>query len=148
MAQVCVRGIIVFIAALIIVRCGHKRFLAKLTAFDAVLGFMLSSALARAINGSAPFFPTLVMAFVLVMLHRVFSALAFHSAWFGTLVKGSETKLVESGHPLRDVLKQHKISEKDVLEQARLNGSVMQFEKIQTAILERSGDVSIIPMKD
>ncbi len=145
--QVCLRGIIVFTAALIIVRCGHKRFLAKLTAFDAVLGFMLASALARAINGSAPFFPTLVMAFVLVMLHRALSALAFHSGWFGRLVKGREEKLVEAGEPLPEAMKRQKISDKDLLEEARLNGKITQLAEIQTAILERSGEVSIIPVK-
>lgn len=146
--QVCLRGLIVFVAALIIVRCGHKRFLAKLTAFDAVLGFMLASALARAINGSAPFFPTLVMGLVLVILHRALSALAFHSVWFGSLVKGTEAKLVEAGQPLPKAMKRHKISQQDILEEARLNGNITELAKIQTATLERSGDVSIIPTKE
>ncbi len=145
--QVCLRGVIVFFATLIIVRFGHKRFLARLTAFDAVLGFILASALARSINGSAPFFPTLVMGLVLVLLHRGISAVAFHSELIGRLVKGTEAKLVENGKPLHDSMKRHKISEKDILEEARLNGSITNLEKVQTAILERSGDVSIIPAK-
>ena len=53
--QISVRGIIVFIAALIMVRLADRRFLAKLSAFDAILGFILASMLARAINGSAAF---------------------------------------------------------------------------------------------
>jgi uncharacterized membrane protein YcaP (DUF421 family) len=57
--QISLRGVIVFIATLIIVRCGDRRFLSQKTAFDAVLGFILASMLARAVNGTAAFFPTL-----------------------------------------------------------------------------------------
>src|SRR5205807_9848504 len=56
--QVSLRGVIVFIAALVLLRIADRRFLAKLSAFDALLGFILASMLARAINGSASFLPT------------------------------------------------------------------------------------------
>ncbi len=67
--QLSVRATIVFITALIMVRVGNKRFLAKMSAFDAILGFILSSMLARAVNGSSAFFPTLGAGFVLIGLH-------------------------------------------------------------------------------
>ena len=54
--QISLRGVIVFVAALVIVRCGDRRFLSQKTAFDAVLGFILASMLARAVNGTAAFF--------------------------------------------------------------------------------------------
>src|SRR5207249_11803943 len=56
--QVAVRGVIVFIATLIMVRLGSKRSLAEKTAFDAVLIVIIGSMLARAINGSEAFLPT------------------------------------------------------------------------------------------
>jgi len=46
--QVSVRGVIVFIATLIMVRLGSKRSLAEKTAFDAVLIVIIGSMLARA----------------------------------------------------------------------------------------------------
>src|SRR6184192_4673751 len=70
--QVSVRGVIVFIATLIMVRLGSKRSLAEKTAFDAVFIVIIGSMLARAINGSEAFFPTLGTGFVLVLLHRLF----------------------------------------------------------------------------
>src|SRR5690242_17980356 len=86
--QVCLRGVVVFLVTLVIVRVGHRRFLSRMTSFDAVLGFLLASVLARAINGSASFVPTLAVGFVLVLLHRIFSALTFYWESFGRLVKG------------------------------------------------------------
>jgi uncharacterized membrane protein YcaP (DUF421 family) len=77
--HVSLRGTVVFLAALIMVRLADKRFMGKKTAFDVILGFVLASMLARAINGSAAFFPTLVCGFVLVGLHRSIAAIAFRS---------------------------------------------------------------------
>src|SRR5438128_2663035 len=53
LVQVSIRGIIVMIAALIMIRLGSKRSLAQKTVYDAVLIVVLASMLARAINGSA-----------------------------------------------------------------------------------------------
>src|SRR5919197_3587456 len=72
--QISLRAVVVFAAALAIVRCGDRRFLSQKTAFDAVLGFILASMLARAVNGTAAFFPTLGGGFVLVLLHRLLAS--------------------------------------------------------------------------
>jgi len=56
-SEVSLRGIIVFLATLIMVRLGHKRSLAQRTPFDAILLVILASVLSRAINGSAAFLP-------------------------------------------------------------------------------------------
>lgn len=142
--QVSLRGLIVFFVTLVIVRFGHKRFLAKFTAFDSVLALILASALSRAINGSGPFFPTLVMGLVLVLLHRGLSAAAFYSETIGNWVKGKPDVLVEGGQLKESSLRRHKITPDDLLEEARLNGSIQDLDKIRLATLERSGQVSII----
>src|SRR5213592_834118 len=84
--QVSVRGVIVFIATLVMVRLSSKRSLAEKTAFDAVLVVIIGSMLSRAINGSAAFFPTLGSGFVLVLLHRLFGITAYYSHAFGILL--------------------------------------------------------------
>src|SRR5437016_12474250 len=84
--QISLRGVIVFVSALVIVRFGDRRFLSQKTAFDAVLGFILASMLARAVNGTAAFFPTLGGGFVLVMLHRALAYLSRRSHAVGLLI--------------------------------------------------------------
>src|SRR5438046_9735385 len=98
--QFSLRGIVVFAAALVMLRVADRRFLAKLSAFDALLGLILASMLARAVNGSAAFFPTLGAGFVLVGLHRLLARLAFVSEAFGKLVKGNEDIVVRDGKPI------------------------------------------------
>jgi len=145
--QVSLRGIIVFAVTLVMVRLANKRFLAKMTAFDAILGFLLASMLARTINGSAPFFPTLGCGFVLVFLHRWIAAGAFRWKTLGLWVKGRSEVLVADGKPDKPALQRHRISEEDLLEEARLHGKVFQVDQIHAATLERNGQVSVIPVE-
>jgi uncharacterized membrane protein YcaP (DUF421 family) len=143
--QIALRAVLVFIVSLAIVRVANKRFLAKLTAFDAILGFILASMLARAVNGSASFFPTLGGGFVLVGVHAVLAELSFRFEKFGRLVKGCPQTIVKDGQPDRNVMVSAKISEKDLLEEARLNGRVASLDEIQLATLERNGKISVVP---
>jgi uncharacterized membrane protein YcaP (DUF421 family) len=143
--QISLRAIIVFIAALAMARLANKRFLSKMSAFDAILGFIMASMLARAVNGSAAFFPTLGAGFVLVGVHAMIASLSFKSDKIGVLVKGNATKIVADGKVDLKEMARAKISEKDLLEEARLNGKVMNPDDIQLATLERNGAVSIVP---
>jgi len=143
--QISIRGIIVFVISLLMVRLSNRRFLSKMSAFDAILGFILASMLARAVNGSASFFPTLGAGFVLVGFHGLIAHLAFWSDGFGNLIKGKAEAIAKDGQLDKKTMARAGISEKDLLEEARLNGQISKVEEIQLAILERSGQVSIIP---
>jgi uncharacterized membrane protein YcaP (DUF421 family) len=142
--QVSISGIVVFIAALIMVRLSSKRSLAEKTAFDAVLVVIIGSMLARVINGSEAFFPTLGTGFVLVLLHRLFGVAAYYSHAFGFLVKGTPTVLVENGRLERKNMFWNHISKHDLEEDMRLDAKTEDLSKIRTARLERSGDISFI----
>jgi len=142
--QVSIRGIIVFIATLIVMRLGSKRSLAEKTAFDAVFVVIIGSMLARAINGSGPFFPTLGTGFVLVLFHRLFGVAAYYSHAFGILVKGKPVLLVKNGTLQRKNMLWEHISKHDLEEDMRLDANTEDVSKIQVARLERSGDISFI----
>jgi len=142
--QISLRGVIVFAATLIMVRLSSKRSLAEKTAFDAVLIVIVASVLARAINGSAPFFPTIGAGFVLVLLHRLLGLAAYHSHAFGCLIKGKPAVLVQNGNLDRQSMRRNQVSEHDLEEDMRLTAKTEDLAKIKIARLERSGDVSFI----
>jgi uncharacterized membrane protein YcaP (DUF421 family) len=142
--QVLLRGVIVFIATLVMVRLSSKRSLAEKTAFDAALIVIVASVLARAINGSAPFFPTLGIGFVLVLLHRLLGVAAYYSHGFGILIKGKPVVLVQNGRLQRKNMCLNQISEHDLEEDMRLDAATEDLSKIKTARVERSGDISFI----
>jgi uncharacterized membrane protein YcaP (DUF421 family) len=142
--QVSIRGVVVFIAALIMVRLSSKRSLAEKTAFDAVLIVVIGSMLARVINGSEAFFSTLGTGFILVLLHRLLDVAAYYSRTFGFLVKGTPVVLVQNGRLERENMFWNQISKHDLEEDMRLDAKTEDLSKIKTARLERSGDISFI----
>ena len=142
--QISLRGATVFVAALVMVRMGDKRFLSKKTAFDAILGFILASMLARAVNGSVSFFPTLGGGFMLVGLHRTMAWLARKSHRFGNLVKGRCDLLIQDGRVVEGAMRQNNLSEHDLLEDLRLNGNVDDPQTVRAAFVERNGQISVV----
>jgi uncharacterized membrane protein YcaP (DUF421 family) len=141
--QISLRGVIIFIAALIMVRLGDKRFLSKKTAFDAILGFILGSMLARAINGSVSFFPTLGGGFVLVGLHRALAFFSRDSHWFGNLVKGRPDLLIKDGVIIKSAMTKNNLSEHDLREDLRLNGNIDDPGGVKRAYIERDGQITV-----
>lgn len=145
--QISLRGVVVFAAALVIVRCGDRRFLSQKTAFDAVLGFILASMLARAVNGTAAFFPTLGGGFVLVVLHRVLAYCSQRSHAFGVLIKGRSDVIVRDGALDEAAAHRNRLSEHDLLEDMRLHGNIDKIRDVSLAVLERNGQISIVRRK-
>jgi uncharacterized membrane protein YcaP (DUF421 family) len=145
--QMALRTVLIYAATLAIVRVGSKRFLSQATAFDAIVAIMLGSIMSRAINGSAPFLPTLASGVILVGLHWLMAAIAYSSDWFGTLVKGNPVLLIEDGQVQKKGMRQTSVSAKDLEEALRIESHVTEPERVQLAYLERNGGISVIPRK-
>lgn len=144
--QMSVRGVIVFLFAIALIRMGDKRIFGKSTALDIVLGIILGSNLSRAITANAPFFPTLITSAIMVLVHWLLAKFAYHSK-AGSLVKGHEQQLVEDGQFKHEEMKKHQITEHDVYEAMRLEGKCLHIEEVKAAFLERNGSISIITKK-
>ncbi len=142
--QVSLRAVIVFVMTLTIIRLGDRRFLSQKTAFDAVLGFILASMMARAVNGTAAFFPTLGGGLVLVLLHRVFASWSRRSHTFGILIKGGSDVIIRDGRLDQTAASRNRLSEHDILEDLRLHGNIGRIEDAELAVFERNGQVSVV----
>lgn len=143
--QMALRALVVYVFTLLVVRLGSKRFLGKATAFDVILGIMLGSVMSRAINGSAGLVPTLAGGTVLVALHWLFGVVAYHTSWFGDLVKGRPVVLVEDGRVREDAMRRTSLSGNDLREALRLAGMRPDPAGVRLAHLERDGTISVIP---
>jgi uncharacterized membrane protein YcaP (DUF421 family) len=146
--QISLRAIIIFLATLIMVRIGHKRSLARKSAFDAVLIVILASFLARAVNGTAPLFETIGAGFVVVLLNRLLALIAYQSHSFGILIKGRPELIIHEGDLVLRTMRRNHISKHDVEEDMRLNASIEDLKNIRKGFVERSGDISFIEKGD
>ena len=145
--QMALRTIVLYTFTLAIVRVGSKRFLGQASAFDTIVGIMLGSVMSRAINGSAPFLPTLVAGAVLIGMHWLLALLSFHLDWFGPLVKGNPVLLIKDGEVQEQGILRAGITKHDLIQALREQTKQTDPAKIKLAYLERDGGISMIPFK-
>jgi uncharacterized membrane protein YcaP (DUF421 family) len=143
--QIALRTVLVYVAALALVRLASKRFLSEATAFDVIVAIMLGSIMSRAMDGSAPFLPTVLTAAVLLGLHWLFALLAYHTSWFGNLVKGERVLLIKDGEIQRDGMRRGSITEADLTQALRIQTNQTDPARVRRAYLERNGQISIVP---
>jgi uncharacterized membrane protein YcaP (DUF421 family) len=143
-AQMALRAILIYGLALLLIRIASKRFLSQATAFDVIVAIMLGSVLSRAINGSAPFLPTVLAAAALVAVHWVLAFLALHTT-FGSVFKGEPKLLIKDGQVQHEVMRGAKITSADLDQALRINAKHTDISRIRRAYLERDGSISVIP---
>ena len=145
--QMSLRTILIYVLTLAMIRIGSKRFLGRSAALDVIVGIMLGSVMSRAINGTAPFVPTVVAGIVLIAMHWVLAVIAYHFDWFGPFVKGNAVPLVKDGQIQEDGMRRGGISKHDLEGALREESQELHLSQIKTAYLERDGQISIIPFK-
>ena len=141
--QVCARGIVVYLAGVLIVRFGKSRLIGRTTALDVILGFLLGSLLSRGITGSAAISTTLASSAAIVAAHWLLTRVAVRSHAVGNLFKGHAAVLVENGRVREGELQRAHLSHDDLAEGLRLEG-VERLETVRLAVKERSGEISVI----
>lgn len=145
--QMTLRTIIIYAFTLALVRLGSKRFLAEATAFDVIVGIMLGSVMSRAINGSAPFLPTLASGLVFVGVHWLLGVLSYHIDWFGPIVKGNPVMLIKDGDVLQEGMKKAGLSSHDLEQSLRLQARKSDPAQVRLAYMERNGKISVLTYK-
>lgn len=142
--QVAARAVIVFCAALAMLRVAGPRTFGRGTAFDLVLKITLGSLLSRAVMAASPLGSTLLACAIFVGLHRLLAMIAYRYNWFGWLIKGKATMLAENGEILRDHMRQSEITENELLEGLRETASMSSVDQVESMHLERSGKISVV----
>ncbi len=143
-AQIVLRAVVVFSAALIMARLADKRVFSKKTPFDIILALILASMLSRAINGSAALVGSLVAGFVMVLLHRLLGWMACHWDLIGAAIKGRGDTLIEEGCVIERNMRRNHFSHEDLREDLRLRAATDDVSQVKSARMERNGEVSVV----
>lgn len=141
--QMGLRAAIIYVAALFMVRiAGDRRFIGSYAAFDVVLSIIFGSTLSRGINGTSAFFATIFAGFVLVTMHWLFSAIAFHIPTLESKIKGRSRILIRDGELCHQTMAVSHITKQDLESTLRLKCQIDKLERVERACLERNGDIS------
>lgn len=142
------RGLAVYLFLLFVFRVSGKRTLAQTTPFDLVLLLIISETTQQAmvdddhsLTNAALLILTLVGADLLLSVAKLRSKKV--SRW----LEGLPLVLVEDGQELPERMKRSRVDKEDVLSAARLQHGLRNLDEVRYAVLETSGEISIIPKR-
>ncbi|WP_312378783.1 DUF421 domain-containing protein [Pseudomonas oryzihabitans] len=131
---------------LVLFRITGRRALSEITTFDFVLLLVIGEATQQALLGDDF---SVINAFVviatLVLIDILLSLFKERSPRVGRFLDGVPLIVVEYGKPLTERLRKARITEEDILEAARQSQGLERLEQIRFAVLEKNGQISVIP---
>ena len=136
------RGAAVYGMLLVIFRITGKRTLGQITTFDFILLLIISEAIQNGMVGTSySVTNALVLILTLVVVQRVQIPVP------GAGLEGAPLIIVENGRALHDRMRSAGVDTSDVLHAARYLHGLERLEQIKYAVLERNGEISIIPQR-
>jgi Predicted membrane protein len=140
------RGVAIYLFILFLLRIMGKRSLSQATTFDLILVLILSEVTQQALVGhDFSLTGAFILIVTLIATDLVFSLLKENFPMFGKVTEGLPLIIVNEGKPLVRRMKKSKVSEDDILEAARMHFGLEKIQEIKYAILEKSGDITIVP---
>ncbi|QDD91590.1 DUF421 domain-containing protein [Pseudomonas oryzihabitans] len=140
------RAAAIYVFLLVLFRLTGRRALSEITTFDFVLLLVIGEATQQALLGDDF---SVINAFVvigtLVLIDILLSLFKQRSPQVGRFLDGVPLIVVEYGKPLTQRLRKARLTEEDILEAARQSQGLERMEQIRFAVLEKNGQISVIP---
>ena len=131
---------------LVLFRIIGKRSLSQITTFDFILLLIISEAIQNGMVGSGySVTSALVLVLTLMLIDFGLGLVKRRFPRVELWLDGAPLVLVERGRPLRERLARSGVDLDDVLTAARRSQGLERIEQIKYAVLERNGELSIIP---
>jgi uncharacterized membrane protein YcaP (DUF421 family) len=141
-----VRGLVVYTFLLIVFRLAGKRTLSQATNFDFVLLLILSETVQQAmINGDHSITSGFLLVLTLVGTNILLSFVKQQFPAAERWLDGVPIVIVENGRIHQDRLHELRIDEEDILSAARTTQGIESIDEIKHAVVERSGEISVVP---
>ncbi len=139
-------GIFAYLALVIILRISGKRTLAAMNIFDFIVTVALGSTLASVItSATVSLLEGILALFILVGLQYVVTWSSVRFNLVERMVKSEPRLLYYEGELLRDAMKAERITEAEIKQALRAQGSLAGVHAI---VLETNGNLSVLPATD
>jgi uncharacterized membrane protein YcaP (DUF421 family) len=141
-----VRGAIVYLVLLMLVRLSGRRTVGQFTPFDLLVVMLLSEAVSNSLNGADESLSGgLIVAATLVALNILFAVVTARHRKIADLVDGTPVLLGRDGVIFQDVRKSMRVSETDI-EQA-LHEADCSLSDVKCIFLEADGSITVLQKK-
>lgn len=136
------RGAIVYLVLLVLVRISGRRTVGQFTPFDLLVVMLLSEAVSNSLSGGdSSLAGGLIVASVLIALNLLAEFATSRSQKMEELLDGSPILLGRDGKVFKEVLKRYRLADSDI-EQA-LREADCKLEDMRYAFLEADGAITI-----
>lgn len=143
-----IRGVVVYLFLLVVIRLMGKRALSQSTTFDLALLLIISEAAQQAlIDTDNSMTNAALLILTLVGLDILLSLVKQRWTPVEKLIEDVPLVVLHDGKPLRERMDKVRIGEGDILEAARELQGLERLDQIEYAVLERSGSITIIPKR-
>ena len=143
------RAAAVYIFLLIVFRLAGNRSVAQITAFDFILLLIISEAIQQAIiTDDYSVTNAFLVVTTLMGLDIMLSLWKQRSERFEKFLDGVPLALIENGKLFKDRMSMERVDENDILAAAREMQGLERLDQIKHAVVEASGGITIIPMKE
>jgi uncharacterized membrane protein YcaP (DUF421 family) len=140
-----VRGVVVYVFLLVLLRLTGRRQVGQLAPFDLVLLLVLSNAVQNSMNGGDnSLVGGLISAATLVALNFAVGSLTYRSKRLEALIEGRPQLLIHNGTLFEDVLRSAKLTHHE-LNAALRRGGCACVDDVHSAVLENNGSISVTP---
>jgi uncharacterized membrane protein YcaP (DUF421 family) len=140
------RGLVVYFFVLMVFRISGKRTHSEATTFDLVLLLIISETTQQAmVNGDHSMTNAAILILTLVGADMLLSFAKQRFPSLDPVLDGTAVILLRDGKVLRDRLNHERVDTSDILEAAREQLGLEHLHQIKLAVLERSGQISIVP---
>jgi uncharacterized membrane protein YcaP (DUF421 family) len=141
-----IRAAAVYLVLFALFRLTGKRSLAQITVFDLVLLLIVAEAIQGALVGSDE---SMIHAFLIVLtlvgIDVGLSLFKQRSSRMERWLDDLPLILIEDGRLLQDRMDKERVDKDDILQAARELQGLERLEQIKYAVLERNGQISIVP---
>lgn len=136
----------IYFFLLIIFRIAGRRTLAQLTNFDFVMLLIIGEAVQNGLIGNDfSIIHSALTIVTLIALDIVISLMKQHVPGVERVIDGLPFIIVDHGKVIRTRIDRSRVDTEDILEAARVKMGLERMEQIKYAVLEKNGEISIIP---
>lgn len=138
-----VRGLVVYIFLVVILRLTGKRQVGQLAPFDLVLLLVLSNAVQNAMNGGDNSITGgVISATTLIVANGIVGGLTYKSKKLEKLIEGRPEILIHNGKLFTEVMNREQLSHHELNAALRAAGCSC-VEEVHYAILENTGQITV-----
>jgi uncharacterized membrane protein YcaP (DUF421 family) len=141
------RGIIIYIFLIVILRATGKRQIGQMSPFDLVLLLVLSNGVQNSMNGGDNSVSGgIILSITLVSANWITGKITFSSKRAERLIEGAPQILVHDGKIYDSALADAQLTRHELMAAIRGEGYT-DLQEIRAVILENDGSISVIPKR-